>query len=184
MLCSHSFFLHMNDRSAGKKFMLSAVTFLQIKQSRCVLHTLCTLIFLSAFLEQVSAQTVETLPVKGLNGPNGFAMDKDGVLYVANEAGKQVSRIIHDSIIEKLIDCDSPCGLDFDDEGNLYIINFFSGIVLRKKNNSIDTFAKGLEKPADIKWDGKGNLYISEYEKGSIKKLNKKGELIEFATGF
>jgi len=32
------------------------------------------------------AQTVKTLPVKGLNGPNGFALDLNSNLYIANEA--------------------------------------------------------------------------------------------------
>src|SRR6266487_2275380 len=98
-------------------------------------------------------QTVETLPVKGLNGPNGFALDSAGKLYIANEPGKQVIKIINDSITENVISSDSPNGLDFDDKANLYIINFFSGIVLRKRNLSVDTFARGLDKPADIKWD-------------------------------
>ncbi|HXL54857.1 MAG TPA: hypothetical protein VN958_01285, partial [Chitinophagaceae bacterium] len=129
-------------------------------------------------------QTVKTLPVKGLNGPNGFALDSGGKLYIANEPGKQVIRIINDSITENVISSDSPNGLDFDDKGNLYIINFFPGIVLKKREHSIDTFAKGLDKPADIKWDGKGNLYVSEYEKGSIKKIDLQGQITEFVNGF
>jgi len=145
-------------------------------------YTTYIIIFLFMLLRPAFSQTVETLSVSGLNGPNGFALDKTGVLYVANETGKEVVRIINDSIVEKVLDADSPCGLDFDGNGNLYIINFFSGIVLRKTNNSIDTFARGLDKPADIKWDGKASLYVSQYEKGSIIKINQDGELVEFAT--
>lgn len=151
-----------------------------------VYHTgaLCVLIFFLATTQRSYAQAVETLPLNGLNGPNGFALDKNGVLYVANEPGKQVVRITDDSIVEKVMDADSPCGLDFDNEGTLYVINFFSGIILRKGNTSIDTFATGLEKPADIKWDGKEYLYVSEYDKGSIVKIRKDGIVSEVATGF
>lgn len=148
------------------------------------LYRLCMAIFLLSTHNPVFTQVVQTLPIKSLNGPNGFALDKSGVLYIANEPGKQVVRIVHDSIAEKVLDADSPCGLDFDDEDNLYVINFFSGIVLRKHNGSVDTFARGLDKPADIKCDKKGNLYISEYEKGSIKKITKDGRLTEVASGF
>jgi DNA-binding beta-propeller fold protein YncE len=129
-------------------------------------------------------QTVATLPVRGLNGPNGFAIDKGGRLYIANEPGKQVIKVLNDSITELVISCDSPDGLAFDDAGNLYISNFYSGIILRKSDHSVDTFARGLDKPADIKWDGKGNLYVAEYEKGNIKKISPNGEITEFSTGF
>jgi DNA-binding beta-propeller fold protein YncE len=145
----------------------------EFKPARNILFTTVILLFLTEF---GPAQTIKTLPVKGLNGPNGFALDAKGILYVANEPGKQVIRILNDSTIEKVIFSDSPDGLDFDDQGNLYIINFFSGVVLKKNNYSVDTFAKELDKPADIKWDGKENLYVSEYETGSIKKINRHGK--------
>jgi DNA-binding beta-propeller fold protein YncE len=129
------------------------------------------------------AQTVKTLPLKGLDGPNGFALDKDGRLYIANERGKKVIRVVGDSITEEVIVCDSPDGLAFDDKGNLYISNFFSGVILRKTDHSVDTFAKGLSKPADIKFDDNRNLYVAEYENGTIKKINNRGEITEFASG-
>ena len=141
------------------------------------------MIVLSVLSHGTLAQAVHTLPIKGLNGPNGFALAKTGALYVANEPGKQVLRIINDSIVEQVLECDSPCGLDFDNDNNSYIINFFSGVVLRKSKNSVDTFATGLDQPADIKWDGKQDFYVSEYEKGTIKKMSMKGELSIFISG-
>ena len=156
---------------------------LQLKRTYLLLSVCFIMIVLSVLSHGTLAQAVHTLPIKGLNGPNGFALDKTGALYVANEPGKQVLRIINDSIVERVLECDSPCGLDFDNDDNLYIINFFSGVVLRKSKNSVDTFATGLDQPADIKWDGKQNFYVSEYEKGTIKKMSMKGELSIFISG-
>jgi sugar lactone lactonase YvrE len=130
------------------------------------------------------AQTVITLSVKGLNGPNGFAIDSTGTLYVANEPGKKVVKIVHDSIAEDVLTSDSPDGLDFDNDNNLFVTNFYSGIILRKRNNATDTFVTGLHTPADIKWDGKEYLYVSEYETGEIKKINRQKEVTTFASGF
>ena len=130
------------------------------------------------------AQTVATLPVKELNGPNGFAIDSSGNLYVANEPGKKVIKIIGDSTALPVLNCDSPDGLDFDNEGNLFVSNFYSGIILRKHENSIDTFVSGLHHPADIKWDGKEYLYVSEYEEGDISKINREGKITTVASGF
>ena len=129
------------------------------------------------------SQTVTTLPVKGLNGPNGFAISKYGQLFIANERGKQVVKVKNDSTTEVVLTSDSPDGLTFDDAGNLYVSNFYSGIILKMSAGSIDTIAKALNKPSDIKCDTKGNLFVSEYETGSIKKINKHGEINEIASG-
>jgi len=143
------------------------------------------LLFTRLFLcTYCAAQTVTTLPVKELNGPNGFAIDASGDLYAANETGKKVVRILKDSIVEDILTSDSPDGLDFDNTGNLFVSNFYSGIILRKSQNSIDTFVTGLNTPADIKWDGKEYLYVSEYEKGDVKKIDRQGNITVVATGF
>ncbi|HYK47370.1 MAG TPA: hypothetical protein VEV83_19470, partial [Parafilimonas sp.] len=52
-----------------------------------------------------------------------------------------------------------------------------------KNKSAVDTFASGLDQPSDIKWDGKENFYVSEYEKGTIKKINMKGQLSVFVSG-
>ena len=96
----------------------------QLKRAYLLLSVCFITIVLSVLLQGTLAQAVQTLPIKDLNGPNGFALDKTGALYVANEPGKQVLRIINDSIVERVLECDSPCGLDFDNDNNLYIINF------------------------------------------------------------
>lgn len=129
------------------------------------------------------SQIVKTLPIKGLNGPNGFAVNKYGQLFIANESGKQVVKIINDSTTEVALTSDSPDGLTFDEAGNLYVSNFYSGMILKMSSGSIDTIAKALNKPSDIKCDANGNLFVSEYEAGSIKKINKHGEITEIASG-
>src|SRR5678815_3067541 len=83
------------------------------------------------------SQAVKTLPVKGLNGPNGFAISKYGQLFIANERGKQVVKVKNDSTTEVVLTSDSPDGLTFDDAGNLYVSNFYSGIILKMSAGSI-----------------------------------------------
>lgn len=129
------------------------------------------------------SQTVKTLPITGLNGPNGFAINKYGQLFIANESGKQVVKIINDSTTEVVLSSDSPDGLTFDDAGNLYVSNFYSGMILKMSAGSIDTIAKALHKPSDIKCDTDGNLFVSEYEAGNIKKINNHGEITQIASG-
>jgi sugar lactone lactonase YvrE len=129
------------------------------------------------------SQTVKTLPIKGLNGPNGFAINEYGQLFIANESGKQVVKIINDSTTEVVLTSDSPDGLTFDKAGNLYVSNFYSGIILKVAGDSIDTLARSLNKPSDIKCDATGNLFVSEYEAGNIKKINKHGEITPIAGG-
>jgi len=142
------------------------------------MKNLLTGFILFSCLSSIS-QTVKTLPVKGLNGPNGFAISEYGQLFIANESGKQVIKIINDSTTEVVLTSDSPDGLTFDDAGNLYVSNFYSGIILKMRGESIDTIAKALNKPSDIKCDTEGNLFVSEYEGGSIKKINRRGEINE-----
>src|SRR5205809_3669772 len=99
------------------------------KPMRCKSWFLFVLLFICTLC---IAQTVTTLPVKDLDGPNGFTIDSTGKLYVANEPGKKVIRIVSDSIVENVLTSDSPDGLDFDNNGNLFVANFYSGIILRK----------------------------------------------------
>jgi len=130
------------------------------------------------------SQIVKTLTVNEINGPNGFALDASGDLYIANEPGRKVIKLLRDSIAEDVLLSDSPDGLDFDINGDLYIANFYSGIILKKHNITVDTFAVGLNKPADVKWDGKEFIYVSEYETGNIKKIDRNGKITQFVSGF
>ena len=146
------------------------------------MKSLLTVLTIFSFLPVIS-QTVKTLAIKGLNGPNGFAINKDGQLFIANESGKQVVKIINDSTTEVVLTSDSPDGLTFDDAGNLYVSNFYSGIILKMSAGSVDTIARALNKPSDIKCDDKGNLFVSEYEAGNIKKISKEGKITQITSG-
>ncbi|HWA35416.1 MAG TPA: hypothetical protein VG737_14850 [Cyclobacteriaceae bacterium] len=132
----------------------------------------------------VWGQRVTTLQISGLNGPNGFAINSKGVLFVANEPGKKVMKVAPGGRAEVVIECDSPGGLDFDDQDNLYISNFFSGTILKWKNGRLDTLAKGLSQPADLKSDRNGNVFVAEYNTGKIKKIDKQKHITDFASGF
>ncbi|MCP4707409.1 MAG: hypothetical protein GY869_02185, partial [Planctomycetes bacterium] len=81
-----------------------------------------------------SAQTVSTyISGSGLNGPDGFALDRHGALYVANwghGAGSTVLKITAaGEVSTHLSGLSAPDGLIFDQSGNLYVSNFASGII-------------------------------------------------------
>jgi sugar lactone lactonase YvrE len=128
-------------------------------------------------------QSVITLAVKGLNGPNGFALDRKGRLYIANEPGKKVVAVESDFSIREIISSDSPDGLAFGPDGKLYISNFFSGTVLTYYKERIDTLIKGLNHPADLKLDDKGNLFVSEYDGDAVVRIDKSGKRSIYASG-
>jgi sugar lactone lactonase YvrE len=126
---------------------------------------------------------VVTVPVDQLNGPNGFALNSKGQLYIANEPGKKVVWLDINEKLQDSVASDSPSGLTFDEHDNLYISNFFSGTLLKLTGNRIDTIAKGLQKPSDIKFKD-GFIYVSEYERGTVVKVDARGNISDFSSGF
>jgi sugar lactone lactonase YvrE len=147
-------------------------------------HIVIISCFLLLVVNPLWAQRVTTLPVGGLDGPNGFAINSKGVLFVANEPGKKVMKITPEGKTEVVVQCDSPGGLAFDNHDNLYVSNFFSGTILKWKNGQIDTLAKGLSEPADLKCDKNENVFVAEYKTGKIKKIDPRGVVTDFAIGF
>ena len=67
---------------------------------------LIAILSLSSFSEQICAQTVSTfLTGNGLNGPDGFALDGEQNLYVANwggGAGTTVLKITPGAVVSKV----------------------------------------------------------------------------------
>lgn len=131
---------------------------------------------------QCAAQRVITLPIKTLQGPNGFVLGKDGRLYIANEPGKKVIVVESDSLVTNTIPCDSPDGLVLNAKGDLYISNFHSGTIDVYRGGQLTTFVTGLSQPADIKLDNHGNLFVSEYDKHQVKKIDSKRVVTVIAT--
>jgi len=130
------------------------------------------------------SQKIITLPLQGLNGPNGIGIDFQGWLYVANEPGKRVLIFDRDNSLIKIIQSDSPDGIAFDSGKNIYISNFYSGLVMKYDvHGQTDTLVHLLGQPADVRVDRFGNIYVSEFNLDRVSVIDKNGDVRVFADG-
>jgi sugar lactone lactonase YvrE len=145
---------------------------------------------LAVFSEQICAQTVSTfLTGNGLNGPDGFALDGEQNLFVANwggGAGTTVLKITPGAVASTSDSTsDAPDGLAFDASGNLYISNYNSGVINKiTPSGSKTLFASGLINPSALAFDTAGNLYVSNYGSTTVSKITPAGTVSTFASGF
>lgn len=140
------------------------------------------------------AQVVTTfITEKGLDGPDGFALDAAGNLYVANWGkkgnGSTVLKIdTAGNVTTSVSGLKSPDGLAFDKAGSLYISNYASGVISKvSPAGEITVFAQGLDHPSALAFDKTGNLYVSNHGKAdgnTISKISPGGEVSTFASGF
>jgi len=154
------------------------------------LFFLLTILSLTGFSERICAQTVSTfLTGNGLNGPDGFALDGEQNLFVANwggGAGTTVLKITPGVVVST---CDStadaPDGLVFDQSGNLYVSNYNSGIIHKITPAGVKSvFATGLINPSALAFDTAGNLYVSNFGSTTVSKITPAGAVSTYATGF
>ncbi len=139
------------------------------------------------------SQTVSTF-VSGsrLNGPDGFAFDRAGNLYVANWGngnGSTVLRITPDGeVIIHLSGLSAPDGLAFDTAGNLYVSNYSSGVIHRVTPAGLSIeFSKALDTPSDLAFDSHGNLFVSNHGGGNgttVSAISPSGGVSTYASGF
>src|SRR5713101_5222044 len=135
-----------------------------------ILYTVIILILLEWLGENVSlSQTVTTfVSGSGISGPNGFAVDRLGNLYVANEGlgnGTTVSIVSPNGSVDTFaVGFNGPDGLAFDSTGNLYVSNFNTGVVNKvDSNGTVQVFATGFNRPAGLAFDSAGVLYVANY---------------------
>jgi len=130
------------------------------------------------------SQKIITLPLEGLNGPNGIGIDFQGRLYVANEPGKRVLIFDRDNSLLKIIESDSPDGIAFDSEKNVYVSNFYSGLVMKYDVQGVaDTLVHLLGQPSDVEVDRSGNIYVSEFNLDRVSVISKNGDVKVFVDG-
>ena len=147
-------------------------------------------ILLSVFAWHCEGQTVYTfLTNSGLNGPDGFAIDSGGNLFVANWGGgygTRVLKITPDTLVTVSDSTsEAPDGLAFDNAGYLYISNYSSGRITRISPAGVKTdFASGLNNPSALAFDSAGNLYVSNYGGGTVSRISAGGSVSLFASGF
>jgi sugar lactone lactonase YvrE len=101
----------------------------------------------------------------GLESPGGLAFDENDVLYVAEEKGKQVTRIepggAKTTVATGLAE---PEGIALDPAGNLYVVeDIENGRLLRIEPGGQQTvLATGLAAPEGVVWSPDEQLYITE----------------------
>ena len=151
---------------------------------------LIAILSMASFSEQICAQTVSTfLTGNGLNGPDGFALDEEQNLFVANwggGAGTTVLKITPGAVVSTFDSTsDAPDGLAFDETGNLYVSNYNSGIIHKIAPSGNKTqFASGLINPSALVFDTSGNLYVSNYRSNTVSKITPAGVVSIYASGF
>jgi sugar lactone lactonase YvrE len=145
---------------------------------------------LAGYFEQMCAQTVSTfLTGNGLNGPDGFALDGEQNLFVANwggGAGTTVLKITPGAVVSTYDSTSvAPDGLAFDESGNLYVSNYNSGMINKITPSGDKTlFASGLINPSALAFDTAGNLYVSNFGSNTVSKITPAGIVSAFAIGF
>jgi outer membrane protein assembly factor BamB len=122
----------------------------------------------------------------GLSNPEGFAIGRDGNLYVGSNDDGKVRR--YNGTTGAFIDifatgATSARGVAFGPDGNLYVTNFGGGDVLRFNGITgafIDKFVTddttkngGLGSlPRPLVFGPDGNLYVGDYGNGSVLRYN------------
>ena len=148
-----------------------------------------TLYFQIAYTYSHTVTTIIT--DSGLNGPDGFALDKKGNLFVANWGGGQgstVLKITKGKAKQYISGLKAPDGLVFDKLGNLFISNYADGVINKKTpSGEVTVFAKGLNNPSAMVFDHQGNLYVSNHGGGrgtTVSKISPEGDITTYASGF
>ncbi|MFH1195011.1 MAG: T9SS type A sorting domain-containing protein [bacterium] len=148
---------------------------------------ICVFSFSNMFSQEVST----FLTGNGLDGPDGFALDSENNLYVANWGGGSGSTVLKITTSGEtsvfVSGLNAPDGLAFDQHGNLYISNYNSGIINKVTHaGDVSEFASGLNHPSALAFDKECNLYVSNHGNANgttVSKITPDGTVSEFATG-
>jgi serine/threonine-protein kinase len=113
-----------------------------------------------------SAQTV--LPVTGLNGPAGVAVDNAGTVYVADTGNGRVLTLTTDANSATELPfsgLSNPSGIAVDSERSVYVTNVGNKQVLKLSAGSSSTTelpAAGLNAPHSVAVDTANDLFIAD----------------------
>jgi alkaline phosphatase len=167
------------------RFCGKTVPLCSLARRLCWLSVFVPLMLLGLLSAEASADVGEPLPriqcleiytatiyAEGLSSPDGLAFSPDGVLYVAEEAGGQVSRVEpYGSVTPVLSNLNHPEGIAFDDAGTLYVVEDVPTSTLDSRMGRLmkmtvegvtTTLATNLDAPEGVVWASDGTLYVTE----------------------
>lgn len=130
-------------------------------------------------------------PSNLLSGPRGITIDPSGNLYVANEGGNNIIKLVPTGGItysSTTLDLTSgpnslsgPYGITFDSSGNLFVTNRSGNNISKLVPTGDLTYScttlnltsgpNALSGPRGITFDTSGNLYVANFSSGAISKL-------------
>ncbi len=126
----------------------------------------------------------------GFNTPNGLAFDHNGLLYMADNVGNKVYKILPDGSWEVFASIFNPSGLIYYPLDSTILATSYQGDRIFKITLSGDTstFAMGgylSGAPVGMDYDENGNLYVGNFDNTTIVKLSPSGEqeLVTYGPG-
>lgn len=123
---------------------------------------------------------------KGMNGPQGMALDEQGYIYVVNTRASTVEKYSpagDDLGVFASKSMDGPCGVAIDGAGNVYVSNNNNQTVEKYSPSGADlgVFAHTGKKPWGLTFDRGGNLYVCNQASHNVQKFSPGGvELMVF----
>ena len=117
-------------------------------------------------------QRTSRVVASGLSWPHGLAFDKQGGVFINENTGNRIDKLVPGSPLQRFADVERPVGLAFGPSGDLYVAQPQVGKVSRVTSTGRRiTLLEGLKEPRDPAFDASGNLYIAETGTGRILKL-------------
>lgn len=130
---------------------------------------------------QTSALKSDPAPIATFhtqNGcPDGFAMDKKGTLYVADECnGNDIEEFPEGSTTEKtaITGISDPSGLAIDKDGTLYVSTYPASIEEFPAGSTSPSqviTGQGLTNPFGLALDANDNLYVADFGAGAVYEI-------------
>lgn len=156
-------------------------------------------------VRKITPDGLVTTYAQGLQGPRGIAIDANGILYVAESAGR-IMKVAKDGTTSLLAGAigngakdglgasasfNNPAGITIDKAGNLYVADYANNMIRKVtpaglvttvagsiKNGSDDGIgvAATFNYPESIKIDSKGYIIVGDLD-GLLRKISPAGEV-------
>jgi hypothetical protein len=160
---------------------------------------------LNSRVRKITPDGLVTTYAQGLRAPRGIVIDANGIIYVAESAGR-IMKVAKDGTLSLLAGAigngakdglgsaasfNNPAGIDMDKAGNLYVADYANNMIRKvtpaglvttiagsTKNGSDDGIgaAATFNYPESIKIDSKGYIIVGDLD-GLLRKISPAGEV-------